>query len=133
MCTITPTVDLGLIQNQTVELYRPYDIPRRWHTRVGKRQACKVNVDGDLDQAVDAQIVMVTWNGVAADEIGINNQMVAEKVGKNHDLSHDFLQVPVDFIQPGLNSLHTFSTTTHHGIEVQWPGMVLLVKYDAPE
>jgi len=76
---------------------------------------------------------MATWNGVAADQIGINDKMVVAKVGKNHDLSYDEFAVPLNLIKSGTNTLYTRSSTTHHGIEVQWPGMALFVKYDEPE
>jgi len=54
-------------------------------------------------------------------------------VGGNHDLSYDSFAVPVDWIELGTNTLYTFSDTIHHGLEVQWPGMVLLTQYDKPE
>ena len=117
----------------SVRICRPYDVPKLWSSRAGKRHQCKVDVDGDLDGATAAMIVMVTWNGEGAEEIGINGKKVVDKIGKNHDLSHDEFPVPVEMIRPGTNRLHTFSRTEHHGIEVQWPGMVLLVKHSKPE
>jgi hypothetical protein len=113
-------------------MYKPYDVPKRWSTRAGKKHQSKVNVEDDLSKATAAKVIMVTWNGVAAEEIGLNDQKVVAKVGKNHDLSHDEFPVPLNVIKPGVNTLYTFSTTKHHGIEVQWPGMVLLVQYDEP-
>ena len=41
--------------------------------------------------------------------------------------------VPVELIHPGTNTLYTYSETQHHGIEVQWPGMMLLVRYGSGE
>ena len=129
ICFVAPAVEgLRLARPYSVRMYRPYDVPRSWSTRAGRRHECKLDVDCDLTIATAAKIVMVTWNGVAAEEIGIGGKKVVDKVGKNHDLSHDEFPVPVDLIRPGTNRLHTFSRTEHHGIEVQWPGMVLLVK-----
>jgi hypothetical protein len=105
------------------------DVPKRWSTRVGNTHKCKTDIDDDLSKAVAAKIIMATWNGVAADEIGINDKKVVTRVGKNHDLSHDEFDVPLNLIKSGTNTLYTHSTTTHHGIEVQWPGMVLMVTY----
>ncbi len=134
MSYITPAVEnISLRRSHTVRMYKPYDVPRSWSSRAGKKHQCKVDVNDDLSKASAAKIIMVTWNGVAANEIGINDQKVVSKVGKNHDLSHDEFPVPLDLIKPGVNTLYTFSTTEHHGIEVQWPGMVLLVQYDEPE
>jgi hypothetical protein len=41
--------------------------------------------------------------------------------------------VPLELIKQGTNTVYTYSTTEHHGIEVQWPGMVLLLRLDEPE
>jgi hypothetical protein len=56
-----------------------------------------------------------------------------EHVGKNHDLSYDEVPVALELIKQGTNTVYTYSTTEHHGIEVQWPGMVLLLRLDEPE
>jgi len=131
---MTPAVGgLRLVRPYSVKMCKPYDVPKRWSTRAGQTHSCKVDVPGPLDKAIDAKVIMVTWNGVAADEIGINGRKVVGNVGKNHDLSHDEFAVPLELITPGANTLYTSSATEHHGIEVQWPGMVLFVRYDEPE
>ncbi|MHC4632054.1 MAG: FG-GAP repeat domain-containing protein [Planctomycetota bacterium] len=134
MCHMTSAVEnIHLVRNRTVRMYKPYDVPKRWSTRVGNTHKCKADIDDDLSKAVTAKIIMATWNGVAADEIGINDKKIVTRVGKNHDLSYDEFEVPLNLIKPGTNTLYTHSTTTHHGIEVQWPGMVLMVTYNEPE
>lgn len=134
MCWMTPPVEgLRMARPYTVAMYRPYDVPKTWSTRAGATDSCKVDVTGPLDKAIAAKVVMVTWNGVAADEIGINGRKIVTSVGRNHDLSHDEFAVPLDALRPGTNTLYTSSATEHHGIEVQWPGMVLLVRYATPE
>jgi len=125
--------NIHLVRDNTVRMYKPYDVPKKWSTRVGNTHKCKTNVNDDLSKAVAAKIVMATWNGVAADEIGINGKKIVTKVGKNHDLSYDEFDVPLNLIKSGTNTLYTHSSTTHHGIEVQWPGMVLMVRYSRPE
>lgn len=134
MCYMTPVVrGLHLCRKKTVRMCKPYKVPLRWSTRVGGIDYCKANADGDLDKVVAAQITMCTWNGDAGDVIGINGRKVVTKVGKNHDLSYDSFAVPIDFIAPETNTLYTYSDTIHHGLEVQWPGMVLFLQYDEPE
>lgn len=134
MSSVTSAVEgVRLSRPRTVRMYRPFDVPPLWSTRMGNRHQCSVDLQDDLSHAIDAKVIMVTWNGVAADEIGINDQKVIERVGANHDLSHDEFAVPVDLLKSGVNTLYTFSNTEHHGIEVQWPGMVLLVRYDMTE
>jgi hypothetical protein len=133
MCYMTPAVDnIRLVRDKTVRMYKPYNVPKEWSTRVGNTHKCKTDVNDDLSNAVAAKIIMATWNGVAADQIGMNDKKVVTKVGKDHDLSYDEFDVPLDLIKPGTNTLYTHSSTTHHGIEVQWPGMVLFIRYDEP-
>jgi len=134
MCYLTePIENIRLVRSKTVRMYKPYSVPKRWSTRTGNTHSCKVDVNGDLSKAIAAMVVMATWNGVAADEIGINGEKVVTNLGKNHDLSYDEFIVPLNLIKSGTNTLYTHSSTTHHGIEVQWPGMVLFVRYDVPE
>jgi hypothetical protein len=134
MCYMTSAVEnINLVRNKTVRMYKPYYVPKGWSTRVGNTDKCKTDVNDDLSKTAAAKIIMSTWNGVAADEIGINDKKVVTRIGKNHDLSYDEFEVPLNLIRPGTNTLYTHSPTTHHGIEVQWPGMVLMVKYNEPE
>ena len=129
---VTPAVDgLGFTRPDRVHMYTPYDVPALWSTRAGKRHACKVHVPHDLSHAAEARMVMTTWNGLGADEIGINGHRIVDRIGKDHDLSHDAIAVPVALIREGVNTLYTSSETLHHGIEVQWPGISLLVRYSA--
>lgn len=131
MCYMTSAVEnIRLVRDKTVRMYKPYNVPKGWSTRVGNTHKCKTDVNDDLSKAVAAKIVMATWNGVAADEIGINGKKIVTKIGKNHDLSYDEFDVRLNLIKSGTNTLYTHSSTTHHGIEVQWPGMVLMVKYN---
>ena len=133
MCYMTPVVrGLHLCRKKTVKMCKPYKVPLRWSTRVGEIDYCKANADGDLDKLIAAQITMCTWNGDAGDATGINGRKVVNNVGKNHDLSYDSFPVPVEYIAPE-NTLYTYSDTHHHGLEVQWPGMVLFLQYDEPE
>jgi len=134
ICYMTPVVrDLSLSRKKTVRICKPYSVPKQWSTRMGEMDYCRANADGDLDKLIAAQITMCTWNGDAANVIGINGQKVITKVGRNHDLSYDSFDVPVELVVPEINTLFTYSNTQHHGIEVQWPGMVLLLRFDVPE
>jgi hypothetical protein len=73
---------------------------------------------------------MATWSGGHAEDIGVNGVEVVGSVGTTHDYSYDEVDVPVELIRPGTNQLYTDATTTAHGIEVMWPGIVLKVQYD---
>lgn len=134
ICYMTPIVrDLHLCRKKTVRMCKPYNVPKRWSTRVGSIHYCRAKVDSELNKLAAAQITMCTWNGDAGDVIGINGRKVVTKVGKSHDISYDSFAVPIELIVPATNTLYTYSDTTHHGLEVQWPGMVLFLQYDEPE
>ncbi|MHB8900454.1 MAG: hypothetical protein ACYC6Y_17010, partial [Thermoguttaceae bacterium] len=63
----------------------------------------------------------------------MNGKMIVADVGKNHDLSYDEVPVALELLRPGVNTVYTHSKTEEHGIEVQWPGPVLLLRLDRPE
>ncbi|MHB8900408.1 MAG: hypothetical protein ACYC6Y_16780, partial [Thermoguttaceae bacterium] len=68
---VSPAVDnLRLARRRTVRMLKPYEIPKGWATRAGQTDTAKIRIEDDLAEAVDARLVMSTWNGVAADEIG---------------------------------------------------------------
>jgi hypothetical protein len=134
LCYLTPPVEgLKLARPYTVRMYKPYDVPKRWSTRAGQTHRCKTDVTGGPEKATAARVVMSTWNGVAGEDIGVNGTKVTSRIGKDHDLSYDAFPVPLELIHKGTNTLYTHSDTHHHGCEVQWPGMVLMVTYDIPE
>lgn len=131
---ITPSVSgLELNRPYSVEMYKPFNVPRKWGTRDGKTHSARIPVYDDLSEAREAQITLATWNGPVADEIALNSHFLSTNVGgtSGHDLSYDSLQVPIDFIKPGSNFFSTYSDTIHHGIDVQWPGPVMFIKYQA--
>lgn len=122
---------------RSVRLYKPYDVPPRWATRVGRRQSAKVYVNHDLRLATQARMILATWSGGHADAIGVNGVDLVPRVGVVHDLSLDRVDVPVGLLRSGANEFFTFARTEHHGIEVLWPGIALKVAYserlrDAP-
>lgn len=131
MMTITPAVTgLSLPRdNISVELCRPYEVPTSWQTRAGRIQSCKVNVEGDLSHAEDARMLLTTWSGGHADEIGINGYPLVKNVGWPHEYSYDQVPVPLHLILPGVNTFYTRAETVHHGIEVLYPGIALKVRY----
>jgi len=130
---IQPVGDLELRRpEKSVKLYRPFDVPGRWQTRAGGRQACKVFVPHDLNQAMAARMILTTWSGAHADAIGIDEQALVARVGRSHDYSYDEIAVPLAYLQTGSMELFTRSATKHHGIEVLWPGICLKVQYSGP-
>ena len=133
VCYMTPTVDHIVLERpgRPVELYKPYAVPPRWQTRSNSpRHTARVFVGHDLQKATAARLVLSTWSGGHARAIGINDSLVVPRVGQAHRYSFDQLPLSIDLIRPGLNTVFTRATTTHHGIEVLWPGIALMVQYE---
>ena len=128
---ITPPVSgLELERSYSVEMIKPYDVPRKWGTRAGRTHTAKLDVLSDMSDVSAAQITMGTWNGTAVHKISLNDNFVKGAIGRGGDISYDSFPVPLDFIQPGTNVFDTFSFTQHHGIDVQWPGPVMFVRHE---
>lgn len=115
----------------SVRMHKPYHIPAGWISRAGRTLAADVFVPS-LDQATDARAVITTWSGAHADDISLNRSTLVPRVGRDHAYSRNSLDVPLGLLRPGTNSFFTFSATTHHGIKVMWPGIVLFVRFDEP-
>jgi len=129
---MTPVVDgITLERSETsVQLYKPYDIPPNWISRINQRHANKIFINHDLRRAKAAHMALATWSGLHASAVGINNIPVVNRVGQEHRYSFDIIPVPLDLLQYGINSLYTHSATSQHGIEVMWPGVALMVQYE---
>jgi len=119
-------------EGQRVLLLEPYAIPPRWHVRAGRKMSCKVRFPDDLSTLREVRVILCSWNGHGADTIGINETVMVADIGRNHDLSYDELTVPVGAVRPGENEFVVTSRTKDHGIEVQWPGFVVLARFAEP-
>ncbi len=135
MIYVTPPVaNLSLRRAKTVLKYRNTNIPKHWQARYHTPFfECETNVTHNLKKAEAARMFLTTWNGVEGKEIGVNNRRLVPNIGKNHDLAYSQIPVPLGVLRSGRNTLYTRADTLHHGIEVQWPGPELLIRYDTPE
>jgi hypothetical protein len=113
-------------------IFSAHDVPPAWQTRAGRRNSCTITLPDDLSGLREAKIILASWNGDQAGTIGINDMVLVRNIGFNHDLSYDELTVPISVLRPGENVFFTTSDTLHHGIEVLWPGVVLLARFAAP-
>ena len=117
-----------------VELCKPYDIPKKWATRRGEKQE-HFTVTGDLSKAVAAQIVWSSWSPGYMRGVSINGTQVFDAEGPRY--AYYFHRVPVSdlsVLKPGVNTLTTGKTPLIdgqmvHGMEVNWPGIMVLIQY----
>jgi len=129
LCYLTPAVEGIQLKREgrSVKLYKPYDVPEHWVSRANAKHTCKIDIVDDLDTAVSARLLMVSWSGQYAQKIGINDTTIVRSVGYLYDLSYNEIDVPLDLLSPGVNKPFTYSSTQEHGIEVNWPGIALKV------
>jgi len=130
--------------NSSVRLFKPFDVPRRFWVRNGSGQrnlSAKLTIPSGLNpkSAVWAKLVVRTWNGIdGAAEAGqdhstkVNGWRVPVTYGANHYYSLDVVDVPPSVLVNGTNTVTFDSQSTHHGIEILWPGPMLLVRFGAP-
>ena len=130
-----PVQNLGLQHGDfSVELCKPYRRPKGWYTRNGTFEE-RFQVKGDLDRAVEAKMVLRSWSPGYFNGIYINDFIVFVKEGPKYDyFQHDIPVEALYALKQGENVLKTGKTPLYpegmvHGVEVQWPGIMLLIKY----
>jgi hypothetical protein len=118
----------------SVELCQPYEVPRKWLTRTGEKTQ-KFYVTGDLDRAVAAQLVWVSWCPGYMEGLYLNDRKVIDREGPRYAYYAHRVPVPdLTALQPGENLLRTGKTPLYdgqmvHGMEVNWPGIMVLIQY----
>jgi hypothetical protein len=118
----------------SVELAKPYDVPKKWVTRAGER-AQKFRITGDLSTAVAAQLVWCSWSPGYMNGIFINDTKVFGREGPRYAYyAHRVTLKDISALKPGENVLKTGKTPKYkgrmvHGMEVNWPGIMVLIQY----
>jgi len=115
-------------KGRSVKMYKSTHIPERFGVRIGARKSCFIDVPDSLKGITAARLLLHTWSADHAEEIGLNDKKLVDKVGLVHDYSFDYIPVPVELIK-SRNKFHVFSTTEHHSAEINWPGPSLLVEF----
>ena len=119
----------------SVELCKPYNVSREWSTRKsGKGES--FDITGNLNNAVAAQLVWTSWCPGYMNDIYINSRRVFDNEGPLY--KYYFHRVPIDslsVLNQGMNRLFTgykkeINGVDIHGMEVQWPGMMVLLRYE---
>jgi hypothetical protein len=120
--------------DRSVELCKPYDIPKKWVTRSGEKTE-SFDIRGDLGGAVAAQLVWSSWSPGYMRGISINGVQVFGREGPNYQTYyHRVTLTDVSMFRSGRNVLTTGKTPKIngkmvHGMEVNWPGIMVLMQY----
>ncbi len=119
----------------SVELCKPFDLPPKWVTRSGEKTE-KFCVVGDLRRAVAAQLAWSSWSPGYMNGLYINGHKVLDTEGPRYACFHHRVTLAdTRCLQPGENQLKTGQTPLHngkmvHGMEVNWPGIMVLIRYE---
>jgi len=119
----------------SVELCKPYRRPKGWFTRNGEFEE-RFQIKGELERAVEAKLVFRTWSPGYFNGIYLNDFIVFTKEGPTYAYyEHHIPLKDLSVLKAGENKLRTGITPLHqgemvHGVEVQWPGIMVLIKYD---
>lgn len=131
--------DLGLARRGlSVELCKPYDIPKKWVTRSGEKQEL-FDIAGDPSEAVAAQLVWSSWSPGYMNGVYINGIKVFHSEGGKYQYhAHRVAIDNISCLKQGQNALKTGKTPKIdgkmvHGMEVNWPGIMVLIQYRNPE
>lgn len=126
------TMDRG---NLSVELCKPYDVPKKWVTRSGAHEE-HFAIRGNLAKARHAQLVWHSWSPGYMNGIYINDQKVFDCEGPRYaPYVHRVELDDLSMFRAGENTLKTGETPKRngkmvHGMEVNWPGIMVLIQYD---
>ena len=128
--------DLTLVRpGKSVELCRPYKQPIGWFTR-NEEFSERFRISGNLDNAIEARLVFRSWSPGYFNGIFINDFIVFTREGSHYSYhEHCIPVIDLHVFEEGENILTTGKTPLYngqmvHGVEVQWPGIMVLIKYD---
>lgn len=119
----------------SVELARPYEVPKPWLTRRAEHTQ-KFRVAGDVKKAVAAQMVFVSWSPGYMEGLYLNDRRVFDREGGKYRYhAHRIPLTDLSALRSGENLLRTGKTPLYdskmvHGTEVNWPGIMMLVQYE---
>ncbi len=118
----------------SVEICKPYDVPQQWVTRRSEHQQ-KFRVTGDLSRAAAVQLVWCSWSPGYMEGVYINHRKVLHREGPRYAYYvHHVPLADLSVLKAGENVLKTGKTPkyngqTVHGMEVNWPGIMVLIQY----
>ncbi|MEM7657459.1 MAG: hypothetical protein AAF399_15100 [Bacteroidota bacterium] len=128
---------LELARDYSVELCRPYQQPFNWVTREDSFEA-RLPVHGEVAQADSLLLAWRSWSPCYANGVYLNGHQVFDRVEPCYDYAEH--RVPMSAsnrLKSGENHLATgkmplVDGQMVHGMEVQWPGIMMKVKYRKP-
>ncbi|TWU30590.1 hypothetical protein [Novipirellula artificiosorum] len=118
----------------SVELCRPEQVPTNWVTR-NQAYEESVTIKGNLTRATAARLAWSSWSPGYMNGITVNGVKVLDHEGPRYRYYAHSVDLPdVSILRSGKNTIGTGKTPLYdgkmvHGMEVNWPGIQLLVRY----
>jgi len=117
----------------SVELVKPYDIPKYWVTRKG-RYGETVYITGNLTKAEGVKLMWASWSPCYEQGLYINKKLFSIK---GNYPCYDYYPMEIYtsevmyYFVHGANLIENVRTAgDKHGMEIQYPGIMLLVRYN---
>lgn len=121
-------------QQEKVVLSKPMDQPEKWTTRAGEF-TMHFNLEEDPIIIRSYQLIWASWSPCYANGIYINDHLVYIRETPCYDFKfHRIILEDIRPLKKGLNVIKTGQTPLDragnmvHGMDVQWPGIMVLVK-----
>ena len=133
-----PLKGLTLKRDYSVELCKPYNQPTNWVSRSGDFSS-NVTIKGNIDDITDAYLIWRSWSPGYMNGVYINNHIVITREGRRYAYHEHYVKLDThEILLQGENTIRTGLTPKYkgklvHGMEVQWPGIMLLVRYSKPQ
>ena len=116
-----------------VELYKCNVLPKPFWSRASNLQTATINLPRNLANVESARLMVRVWDGgegAVTEHFKINGHPYSITSGRaNHDLVFTNVEVNVNHLKAGENTLTLLSDTEHHGIEILLPGPCLVLRY----
>jgi hypothetical protein len=116
-----------------VELYKCDVLPKPFWSRASNLQTAIINLPHNLADVESARLMIRIWDGGEGTVKGpfkLNGHPYSITSGKAiHDLVFTNVEVNIEHLKAGANTLTLLSDTEHHGIEVLLPGPFLVLRY----
>lgn len=129
--------NLHLKRSFTVELCKPYNLPRRWATREMEFVE-GFDVKGDLERVEKFLVTAVTWSPGYLNGVYLNDFLIIDRESCKycyHIIRREFTEKAYLSSMNGLKTGKTpyYYGKMQHGTEIQYPGFMVLVKYKKDE
>ena len=115
-----------------VVIFAPHDLPDHFWSRANQLKTCHLDIDVDPIHIEKAELHIVTWTGGPGnvkEYFKLNGIHYPVAEGSRHELIYSRMPVVPKNLKRGLNRIELLSDTEHHGIEVIYPGPVLVVRH----